>query len=76
MLEKSSTKERETKIKHVGFAAIKVKGRIVTNSVKEAMRVEDAKDSFKTYVKEKFKHNNQFIDLIARNAFKHKEVTA
>ena len=58
---------------------MEINGRMSTNSIKEAMRIEDAKNSLKEYLKDKFKHNMnhyQFIDLEARNAFKNKEVTA
>jgi len=33
------------------------------------------KSIFKKYVKDKFKHNSEFIDLEARNTFKSKDVT-
>ena len=67
--------ERETNIKFVGLASLEIKGRMVTNSVKEAMRIEDAKMSLKSYIEDKFQHNHHVIDFEVRNAFKCKEVT-
>ena len=74
-LEKSYLNERETNIKFVGLASLEIKGRMVTNSVKEAMRIEDAKMSLKSYIEDKFQHNHHVIDFEVRNAFKCKEVT-
>ena len=36
------TKERETNIKHVGKCSLEIRGKIVTNSVIEAIRIADA----------------------------------
>ena len=72
MLEKCYEKERDTNIKYVGYALMEINGNIVTNFMKEAIRIEDAKASFKKYVEEKFKHYYQFIDLDARNGFRNK----
>jgi len=68
-------KERETNIKYVGKCALQIKGKIITNSVKEAIRIEDANESLREYVKEKYKYNAYFIDLKARDTFSNKKVT-
>ena len=47
MKENCRTKERETNIKHVGKCSLEIKEKIVTNSVKEAMRIVDADKFFR-----------------------------
>ena len=55
---------------------MRIKGAISTNSVKEAVRIADAESSLEEYIKEKYKHNADFVDIEARRAFNSKEVTA
>ena len=51
-------------------------GIISTNSVKEAIRIVDSKKSLEAYVKNKCKHNANFVDLEVRRDFNSKDVTA
>ena len=76
-LEKACFKRQDIKnIKHVGHAALEANGRIVTTSVKEAIRIEDANKSLWEHIEYKFPHNNQFVNVDSRNTFEHEEVTA
>ena len=52
-----------------------INGKILTNSVKEAIRKRDAEISFKEYVKDKFGYKSEFMDIEARNYFQSKDVT-
>ena len=72
---KSEEQERTTNIKYVGYHAMEINDEISTNSVKEAIRNRDADIKLREYASEKFKHNIEFIDLEAREAFKSNEVT-
>ena len=70
------TKERETNIKHVGKCSLEIRGKIVTNSVKEAIRIADANESLREHAKQKHEHDADFIDAKARETFSNKKVTA
>ena len=76
MRQRCDERETATNIKFVGKCALQIKGKIVTNSIKEAIRIADASTSFKEYVKEKHKHNADVIDVKARDVFQNKRVTA
>ena len=68
--------EMITNIKFIGYLALKIKGKIVMNSIKEAIRIADAEDSLRKYVKKKYKYSAEFIDIKAINVFSNKGVTA
>ena len=76
MKENCRTKERETNIKHVGKCSLEIKEKIVTNSVKEAMRIVDADKFFREQNKEKYKYYSDFIDMKAKDTFSNKKVIA
>ena len=63
MRENCRTKERETNIKRAGKCSLEIRGKIVTNLVKEAIRIADADESFREYIKEKDKYHADFIDV-------------
>ena len=42
--------------------------------VKETIRIKDAKDSIRAYVKKKYMYNSNFIDVDIRNTFSNKNV--
>ena len=46
------------------------------DSVKEVIWIVDAEDSLREYVKKKYKHNTEFVDIKARNAFSNKGIIA
>jgi len=55
---------------------MKINGQISTNSIKEAIRYIDSKAMFDKYIRGKFNYLADFVDVVARNAFNSKEVTA
>ena len=69
-------KDNETNIKYVGYYAVKIKGKITTNLVKELIRIADGKQAIEEYVRDKFLNNYNFIDSEARSIFGNKRVTA
>ena len=75
MREECFKKDAQTNIKYVGYHSMRINDEISTNSVKEAIRNRDAEIVFKEYASEKFKHNVEFLDLDARDAFRCKDVT-
>ena len=54
---------------------MQIDSNIVTNSIKQAISIKDLNRSIKEYIKHKFKHNQDFIDIEARDAFKNDQVT-
>jgi len=68
-------RDADTNIKYVGYYSLRINGEMSTNSVKEAIRKRDAEMIFEEYVRKKFRQNADFIDLEARNSFKHKDIT-
>ena len=73
MRENCRTKERETNIKRAGKCSLEIRGKIVTNSVNEAIRIADANESLRECIKEKCEHNAYFIDVKARETFSNKK---
>ena len=65
----------KTNIKYVGYYAVQVKDNLASNSVKEMIRIIDAKKEMEEYVKAKFPSNYDFIDISTRNVFANKIVT-
>ena len=49
---------------------------MLTNSIKERVRMIDAEESLKSYARKKCKCNADFIDVEARRTFNNKEITA
>ena len=49
---------------------------MLTNSIKETIRITDAEESLKEDVKKKCKDNADFADIEARRTFNDKEMTA
>ena len=74
--ERCDEKEIATNIKFVGKCALQIKGKIVTNSIKEAIRIADASSSFEEHIREKCKHHADIVDVKARDAFQNKRVTS
>ena len=74
MRKKYYVKESRTNAKCIRCYSMKINRRILTNSVKEAIRKRDADIIFQKCTGEKFKHNIGIIDLGARDAFKTKGV--
>ena len=68
--------ERITNIKFEGYWALNIKEQIVMNSIKEAIRIADAEDSLNEYIKKKYQHNTDFIDIKVREAFRNKGIIA
>lgn len=76
LIKNCRTKERETNIKHAGKCSLEIRGKIVTNSVKEAIRIADADESFREHINKKHKHRADFIDAKTRGIFSNKKATA
>ena len=74
--EECSKHDQVSNIKCLGFWAMKVNSETSTNSVKETVRIIDAKDLLKEHVKGKFKHNVEFLDIEAQRVLNDEEVTA
>ena len=62
-------------IKFIGSFAITQKGVIVSRSIKEAIRIIDAKKSEMNYAKDRFGAKIEFVDVNAREAFKTKSIS-
>jgi len=73
--EKLYTKEDIYNIKYFGVYAIKKGSKVVSRSIREAIRIEDAKQSESQYTNRKFKIKIDFIDLDARDTFNGKKVS-
>ena len=72
---KINEKPNEINMKFFGYCALKVKDKIVTNSVHKAIRITDIRTVEYQYALKKYGRKLDFIDLEARNAFPIKEVT-
>ena len=59
----------------MGFWALKINGTLLTNLIKEAIRITDPENSLIECIKAKCKHNANFIDLEARRVFNSKDIT-
>ena len=73
--ETCNQKENATNIKVKGFWVITIERRISTKSIKETIRNVNAK-TLKEHVKEKHKHNADFIYIKARRVFNNKHIDA
>ena len=56
-------------IKYTGYYAIQKNNKLLMKSINEILRIEDAREVEKQYIKYKFKHTHEFIDIKARNTF-------
>ena len=73
--EKLYTKEDIHNIKYFGMYAIKKGSKVVSRSIRAAIRIKDAKQSESQYANQKFRVKIDFIDLDARNVFNGKKVS-
>ena len=71
---KINEKPNKINSKFLGYCALKVKCKIVTNSVHKVIRITDARIVEYQYVSKKYGIELDFIDLEARNTFPIKEV--
>ena len=62
-------------MKFTGYYLLKEKDLMRNSSVKEIIRIIDAKDSERTYAQEKYVSKIDFINLEARNQFSGKSMT-
>ena len=67
-------RRNDTNIKFHSYYIMKVKDKVITNSMKEAIQIIDIKESEEEYARKKYTNKIDFIDLEARNSFPIKKV--
>ena len=76
MRERCYLKRIDANIRCVEKCVMRIGGRIITNPMKEVIRIADASESLKAHVKEKCKCNTEIVDVKIRDIFANERVTA